>query len=286
MKRIRKLHFGPAGIPNTVKGKSIKEGVIEVKRLRLDAMEIEFVRRISLNEKSAKEVYDVARSLRGLLTVHAPYYVNLASDDEDKIEKSIERVVKSAVIGAKAGAWSVCFHAGYYLQRDSEEVYRIIRRNLERVVEEVKSHGVKIWLRPETTGKPTQFGTLEEVIRLSEELDMVLPVIDFAHLHARELGKIDTYEEFRWVLEKLENRLGRTALDNMHIHISGIEYTEKGEKRHLNLGETTYPYEDLLRALIEFKVKGVVISESPNLEEDALLLKNTYERLKRTKSRK
>ncbi len=273
------LYFGPAGIPTSAKKRSTKDGVIEVKALGLDAMEIEFVRRVSLDRKAAREVAKVASQLGVVLTVHAPYYVNLAAKDEEKTKASIERIYRSATIGAAAGAWSVCFHPGFYLGRDPGEVYEQVKAGLRRVLEMLSDEGVEIWIRPETTGKLTQFGSLEETIRLSEELEMVLPVVDFAHIHARTNGAYNTYEEFREMLTLIESKLGREALDNMHIHVSGIDYGEKGEIQHLNLDESDFNYRDLLRVLAEFKVKGVVICESPNLEEDALLLKRTYEEI-------
>jgi len=274
-----KLRFGPAGIPRSAKTRSTKNGVVEVKRLGLDAMEIEFVRRIGLSEKSARDVRKIAESLNIVLTVHAPYYVNLASPDEAKAAASIERVFRSAVIGHIAGAWSVCFHTAYYMGRDSETVYSIVKEALKTIVRRLSETGVEIWVRPETTGAPSEFGTLDELLRLSEDLEMVLPVIDFAHLHARSKGKVNSYEEFSDILAEIESRLGREALENMHIHVSGIEYGDKGEIRHLNLRESDLNYLDLLRALRDFSVKGVVICESPNLEEDALLLKDSYARL-------
>jgi len=277
--RPDRLRFGPAGIPLRAKARSTKQGVLEVKALGLDAMEIEFVRRISLTEQSAREVAAVARELDVALTVHAPYYVNLASPDKSKAEASAQRVYQSAVIGYAAGAWSVCFHAAYYMGKGSEEVYSIVKEALKGIIAKLKDEGVEIWLRPETTGSPTEFGTLDELLKLSSELEMVMPVIDFAHLHARSNGAFNSYEEFSDVLSRIEDALGREALGNMHIHVSGIEYGEKGEIRHLNLRESDLEYEDLVRALKDFNVKGVLISESPNLEEDALTLKKLFESL-------
>lgn len=277
--RPDRLRFGPAGIPLRAKARSTKQGVLEVKALGLDAMEIEFVRRISLTEQSAREVAAIARELDVALTVHAPYYVNLASPDKSKAEASAQRVYQSAVIGYAAGAWSVCFHAAYYMGKGSEEVYSIVKEALKGIIAELKDEGVEIWLRPETTGSPTEFGTLDELLKLSSELEMVMPVIDFAHLHARSNGAFNSYEEFSDVLSRIEDALGREALGNMHIHVSGIEYGEKGEVRHLNLRESDLEYEDLVRALKDFNVKGVLISESPNLEEDALTLKKLFESL-------
>ena len=275
--RPDRLRFGPAGIPLRAKARSTKQGVIEVKALGLDAMEVEFVRRISLTEQTAREVASVARGLDVALTVHAPYYVNLASPDKSKAEASAQRVYQSAVIGYAAGAWSVCFHAAYYMGRSSEEVYSIVKEALKSIVAKLRDEGIEIWLRPEATGSPAEFGALDELLRLSSELEMVMPVIDFAHLHARSNGAFNSYEEFCSVLSAVENALGRDSLNNLHIHVSGIEYGDKGEIRHINLRESDFRYEDLVRALKDFNVKGVVISESPNLEEDALLMKKLYE---------
>lgn len=276
MWRPEKVYFGPAGIPTTVKKGGLKEGIIEVKRLGLDAMEIEFVRKVFLTEKGAREVRGVAEPLGVVLTVHAPYYVNLATNDETKLEASIERVLQSARIGYLAGAWSVCFHAGYYRGEAPESVYERIREAVKRIVSTLSDEGVEIWIRPETTGKPTQFGTLEELLRLSQEVEMVMPTIDFAHLHARGGGALREYSHFAAVLEMVERYLGREGLDNMHIHVSGIEYSDKGEVRHLNLDEADLDYKLLVKAFKEYGIRGVVISESPNLEGDAILLKTLY----------
>ena len=274
--RPERLHFGPAGIPTTVKKGGLIEGLQEVKKLGLDAMEIEFVRKIFLTPEGAEDVKGVARELGVVLTVHAPYYINLNSEDEAKVRASIERVLESARVGFKAGAWSVCFHAGYYGDQDPGAVHSLMKERIASIVRTLKDEGVEIWIRPETTGKPSQYGSLEELLELSQELEMVMPVVDFAHLHAREGGKFRRYDDFAGVLELVEKHLGREGLDNMHIHVSGIEYTEKGEVRHLNLEEADLEYKLLVKALREFNVKGVLISESPNLEGDAMLLRDLF----------
>ena len=271
-----RVYFGPAGVPTTVKKGGVVEGIMEVKRLGLDAMEIEFVRKIFLDERGAVEVKSVASQLGIVLTVHAPYYVNLNSADEAKVKASIDRVLDSARIGFKAGAWSVCFHAGYYGDEDENKTHEIIKDHIKRIVSVLRDEGVEIWVRPETTGKPSQYGNLEEILDISSEVEMVLPVVDFAHLHARGKGALKRYQDFTRVLELIEEKVGRLGLDNMHIHVSGIEYGERGEIRHLNLEEADLDYKLLVKALKEFNVRGVIISESPNLEGDALLLKDIY----------
>ncbi|MBA7658287.1 hypothetical protein ES703_66236 [subsurface metagenome] len=135
-----------------------------------------------------------------------------------------------------------------------------------------------MWIRPETMGKPSQFGTPKEIFDLCTELEGLAPCIDFAHWHART-GGFNSYHEFASILEQLKKQLGRAALDNMHIHVSGIAYGGKGEIKHLNLKESDLQYAELLKALKDYEAKGVVICESPNLEEDAVLMQATYNNL-------
>lgn len=133
-------------------------------------------------------------------------------------------------------------------------------------------------IRPEVTGRESQFGTLEEVLRLSAEVKGLAPCIDFAHWHART-GAFNSHKEFVTMLQRVESALGRQALDNMHLHVAGIEYGRGGEKRHLRLKDSDLNFIELLQALKDYGVKGSLICESPNLEEDALLLQECYEAL-------
>jgi len=269
---VDRLRFGPAGIPRSVKKRNLIEGIKRVRELGLDAMEIEFVRGIWLTEEKAREAGRVAKELDVLLTAHAPYYINLAAREEEKRKRSIEYIVKSAKVLHAAGGWSVVFHPGWYMKKAPSTVYEIIKRSLAEVIERVKSLGIDVWIRPETMELKSKFGSLDEVIRLSQEFDLVLPCIDFAHLRYREGW--NSKEEFRAVLEKLEKELGRYALDNMHIHVSGIKLDRHGT--HLNLLESDMRWKELIEVLKEFNVKGVLISESPNLEEDGLMMKKYW----------
>ena len=144
------------------------------------------------------------------------------------------------------------------------------------ITEALAKSNNKIWIRPETTGKATQWGDLNEIVRLSKEFEQVLPSVDFSHLHARYNGIVNTYDEFAQIFETIGNELGQVALDNFHAHIAGIEYGAKGEKKHLNLEESDFNYKDLLKAFKAFDVKGAVVCESPNIEDDAKLLKEYY----------
>ena len=272
---MEKLLFGTAGIPASSKGPT-EQGIADVKKLGLGAMELEFVHSINITKEKAPVIKKVAEENNIVLTCHAPYFINLNSLEKPKLKASIQRILNSARILNLCGGWSVCFHPGFYQKSAKEEAFERVRKAMKEISETINKENNQVWIRPETTGKETQFGNIDEILTLSSEFGNVMPCIDFAHFHARTNGKYNSYQEFSEILEKVEKTLGKKGLENMHIHITGIAYGEKGEKNHLNLEDSDLKYKDLLKALKDFNAKGVVISESPNIEEDALLMKRTY----------
>jgi deoxyribonuclease-4 len=273
---MKKLVFGTAGIPLSTASSGTENGIWRVKELGLGGMELEFVRSINITKERAPGVKKVAKENDVLLTCHAPYFINLNAKEKAKLEASKARILDSARIAHLCGAWSVCFHAAFYMKQEPAMVYEKVKKQVKGIVETLKAEGNDIWVRPETTGKGSQFGNLEEVLKLSAEVPRVMPCIDFPHLHARSGGRMNSYGEFRQILDKVENALGEEGLENMHIHTSGIEYSDKGERRHLNLEGSDMNYRDLLKVWKEYKVKGIIISESANIEGDAMLLRDTY----------
>lgn len=272
-----KLNFGTAGIPLSTNPYDILNGVRQVRKLNLDALELEFVRSVSIKKEKAAEVNKTAKDNRVLLTCHGQYYINLNSLEKAKVKASAYRILNAARIAWLCGAYSLTFHAAYYMKADPAKVYENVKREIRDIVKILKNEGNNIWIRPETTGKAAQWGTFEEIVKLSSEVEQVLPCIDFSHIHARYNGRYNTHKEFSEILVYIEKHLGRTALNNMHIHVSGIAYGEKGEKNHLNLKECDFNYNDLLKAFNDFRIKGAVISESPNIERDAMLMQKVYQ---------
>jgi len=254
-------------------------GVKQVRVLGLDAMEFEFVQSVHVNEKLAPVIKKTAEDLNVVLTCHGQYYVNLAAIEPVKLHASVNRMLSAAKRVHECGGWSITWHMGYYLGRPKDKVHEIVKHGVKDVVKKLQDEGVKIWIRPETTGKETQWGDLQETIKLAQEVEQVLPCVDFGHLHARYNGTNNTLEEFRDILSQIEKGLGRDALDNMHIQCCGINYGPKGEKNHLNFEDSDFNWRDMLKAWKEFKIKGVVITESPNIEQDALFLQKTYKSL-------
>lgn len=268
--------FGTAGVPLSSRERSTEAGVQRVKELGLDAMEVEFVHGVRMKEEKAARVGTIAQRENIALTCHAPYYINLNSREQDKVVASKTRLLDTARIANILGATSIIFHPAFYTESKPETVLQKVLLELAEVRKELDKEGNKVVLRPETTGKPSQFGDLQETIRLSKEIDGVLPCIDFSHLYARSNGSINTYDDFCYVLDKIAEQLGDKWTNNAHFHISGIEYGLKGEKRHLIFRESDLKFAEILKALITFGIKGTVICESPNIEEDTLLLKETY----------
>jgi deoxyribonuclease-4 len=275
---MKELLFGTGGTPHSAKTPSAIDGIKRIAELGLGCMELEFVYGVRMAEASARLVAETAQDLGVKLSAHGPYYINLNAREPEKIAASQERIIQTARIGNLCGAESVVFHAAFYLKDPPEKTYQVVKKNLAEVMNQLKKENNLIVVRPEVMGKPSQFGTIEEIIRLCQELEGVDICMDFAHWHART-GQANSYDEFISILEQIKGGLGDEAIKNMHIHISGIAYAQKGERKHLDLPDSDLNYIALLRALKDYGVKGLVICESPSLEEDARLLQETYQNL-------
>ncbi len=219
--------------------------------------------------KKASQKYGVS------LSVHAPYYINLNSPEEGKRIASQERIMQSARLAEMCGAKNVVFHPGYYGKGSAEEAYERVRKEIKEVISILRRDMNRVVLRLETMGKKSQFGSLEEILFLCQEIDGILPCVDFSHIHTRS-GKANTYLEFHRILKKIEKKLGKEALKNMHIHVSGAIYSDKGEIKHINLQESDFRYDEWVQVLKDLDVEGSVICESPEQDKDALLLKNLF----------
>ena len=277
--KFDKLNFLTAGMPlRTGKG-SYPEAFDIIEEMGLDGLELEFVHGVRMNPETREKVKTIRAEKNLVLTAHAPFYINLNSKEEDKVEASAARIVETAAVAGEVGAFSITFHAAYYMGKDKDTVFNQVKTQIVNINKIIAKENINLWIRPETTGKPTQWGDLDEIINLSKEFENVLPCIDFSHLHARSAGEYNTYNEFSQIFEKLGKKLGDYAINNFHGHLAGIDYGAKGEKKHLNLEESDMNYKDLLKVMKEFGVKGALVCESPNIEDDAALLKQYYQTL-------
>ncbi len=250
------IKVGPAGLGPV---KEAVEKLEELHGLGLSACEIAFTYGVYIKDKkTAEEIGKEAKKQGIRLSIHAPYWINLNSKEKKKIEESKKRILDCCETGEYLGAYRVVFHPGYYNGRDKEETYENIKNAILDMQKEIKKNKWKIEIAPETTGKINVFGSVDEILKLADETGCAF-CIDFAHILARE-KKVD-YES---ILKKF------SKFKELHIHFSGIEYGDKGERKHIKTKDNE------LKALIENLKKYakdkevVIINESPDMIEDSI----------------
>lgn len=270
------IYLGPAGVPMTSEEHTTLGGLKRVAELGLNAMEIEFVRGVTMKNELAKEVGRLAKKLKIMLSVHCPYFINLCSTDKRIIAASKKRIIDSVERSYHMGARVAVFHAGYYGSLSPEAAYGMIKEAELDMLDNLKSMGIdEVALGNETTGKISAFGNLDELIRLGEEVHGCEPVVDFAHLWARAAGKINYSEIF----DKLEP----LKMKHLHCHFTSMEWTPAkvpgtgNERRHLPISFNEPPVEPLVKEILKRKVNITIISESPVLEQDSLVMKKMFE---------
>jgi deoxyribonuclease-4 len=230
----------------------------------LDCMEVEFTYGVRMDPKSAKAVGILAREKGVRLSVHAPYYINLASEEKEKLAASKKRILDSCQRANAMGARNVAFHAGFYQTRTAGQTYERIKKAMIGLQKQIARRKWQVTLCPEVTGKPSQFGSLEELLHLKKETGCGITV-DFSHLYARQQGDID----YAAILKKLPKKF--------HAHFSGIEYGPKGERKHIRT--TPEFFEPLARELVNCKPDITIISESPKPYEDAMMMQRVIQNL-------
>ncbi|MFH0831419.1 MAG: deoxyribonuclease IV [archaeon] len=273
-----KLRFGPAGMPLAMKGRKLAEGIEYTANEGLNAFEVEFVRGVRGNKEDWAEAKLTAKKNDVLLSCHAPYYINCCSPSKDKQQTSVRNLLQTARAAELLGAYIIVFHPGYYQGQSPEQAMSRCVSVLREVIKKMKSEKLHCILGAETTGKQSAFGSLDENIKLAKILPEVKPVIDFAHLHARANGSIKSKEDYEKIFDKIKKELGEDYLKQMHCHFAEIEFTEKGERRHLSLGERWQPdFRQLAKVIKSKKLMLTIISESPNLDLDALEMQKLAE---------
>lgn len=281
METTTSMLFGTVGTPiSTPKKPGGSIGAIQtLKGLNLGALELGWVQSVRVTEEKCAEIKQTAADCAIRLSVHAPYYINLNADEEEW-PKSRQRLMDAAYYGNLAGATDIIFHPGSYFEKPAEEVLKIALPRLAACSEELLKKGNQVILRPETMGKSAMLGSFEDTLVMSKEIDGVLPCLDFAHLHARPGdGTVNSTEEWKTMIDAYQKALGSDALKKLHIHLSGIEYSLKGEKNHLPIRESDLNIQQLLETLKNAGCAGRILCESPILEEDAVFMQDLWKSL-------
>ncbi|MFH0956982.1 MAG: TIM barrel protein, partial [Candidatus Aenigmatarchaeota archaeon] len=259
-----KILVGTAGIPGSSSERTTLGGIRRVAELGLHSMEVEFVRGVNMSPALALAAGKAAREAGVKLSVHAPYYINLCNPE--KAKDSMKRIIDSCHRGHLMGAEVIVFHPGYYGKLSKEDAFEMVSGACREMAEALEDNGFLVKLGLETTGKTSQFGTVDEILRICDENKHCVPVIDWSHIFAKYQGKVD----FRSVLAKVTD----ASFRKIHTHFSGIEFTEKGERRHLPIDSRQPDFSEVAKVILGSNLKEInIISESPALEHDALEMK-------------
>ncbi len=269
-----KIFLGPGGIPLSMKGKPTAQGVREVARIGLNAMEIEFVRQVNLSNQSAREVGEIAKEVGVRLSVHAPYYINLCSKDEKIVEASKKRILDSAERAEIMDADAVAIHVAYYSGLGKENDFEKVENGMREILDRMKTAGIKnVNLGVETMGKKSQFGTLEETLKLHKKIKQIIPYIDWGHMFVAGNGKINYGE----IIESL----GRAKIKHINSHFSSVKKNNRGEfvDVHVPIENKNPDFEPLAKEILKRKIDITIICESPLLDHDSLRMKYILEKL-------
>lgn len=270
------LKFGPAGNPpNFFKSEYRKDRLnapLWCSSIGLNANERQMTYGARMKEEDAIKFGELAKKNDVTLSVHGPYYVVLTSIKNKVYENSIKELVKTFHLAKLMGAKRVIFHPGF--GKDFQKVIKALKQ-----VEKDKPEEVTVY--PETMGKHSQLGSLNDVLTICENTESQ-PCIDFGHLHARENGSLKKEEDFRKIFVEIEKRLGNKSLKELHCHFYPVEFTEKGEKTHRAVYEKDFhpKFEPFARLIKEFKIYPTLISESKDSQDiGALHMKSVMQKL-------
>lgn len=264
------MRFGPAGYPS--KGKNPEGSLRYTRELGLDALEVEFVRGARIGGERAKEIGRIAKDLDIRLSCHAPYFISFNSETPETREKSVDWVMDTAKAAHNLGAYIIVIHAASY-GKSPETALGSVVKGLSICKEKMDDEGIKdVILGVETMGKKGQFGTLKEISKVMDEVEGVRPVLDVAHVHARDVGGLKTKDDMRLLIDEFFPLCGDIA----HFHISCIKYGDKGEISHLPLSTKDPDLQMLADVLDDSDQECTFICESPLIEEDAVLFRNMF----------
>ena len=278
------IRFGPSGNSDSFYEQGYKSSVqmpAWLCTLGLTAYEYQCSKGVNVGEATARKIGEEASKNNIFLSIHAPYYINMASREEEKRVNSKRYIIETLTCAKWMGAKRIVVHTGSYSKVDKKWALDMAIRIMKEVLGEARDSGLDdVIICPEVLGKQNQLGSLDEIIEICKIDEKLIPTVDFGHIHARGLGSLNSVEDFEAVLCKIENSLGMERLKHLHCHFSRIEFTRGGEKRHWTVDDTQFgpEFKYLAEAICKKKMEPVIICESrDNMAEDALKLKKIYE---------
>ncbi len=285
------VRFGPAGAPDSFYKEGHKSSLEMpewLERKGLTAFEYQCSRGVNIGEETARRLGELCAERNIVLSIHAPYYINLSTSDPDLKTRTMGHLLKSLNAAKSMGAKVVVFHPGSGSGPNRWELMAAAKTLLKEVLARAEAEGLSgILLAPETMGKRNMLGSLDEVLELCELGDQVVPAVDFGHMHAVSGGRFKDKQTYEEALDLIVERLGREYVQNLHIHFSPVEFTHGGEKRHRTALETEFgpDFAPLAEILTERDLSATIICESAGRQaEDAIIYRDIYYELLRGKN--
>jgi deoxyribonuclease-4 len=277
------VRFGPAGIPLSCKGRTLKDGLEDIYALELNAMEIQLVRGVGQKIENAEEIASLAEELDIQLSVHTPYYMDLISSTEG-IERSLENIKWAGILADQLGAEVVNTHVGLYGKKSKKESMEIVVKNVRYLRNWYKKQKLKPKIGLETSGKQKVFGSLDEILNVCKRVTGAVPVLNFAHLHAYEGGTLKKKENFQEIFEKTEKLL---KTKTFYTHFSGVEHDDGNKKRCTPIKKGDMRFDPLADCILDNDdYELTIISGSPLLEHDAMYMKVILDRVQQKREAK
>ncbi len=280
------IKFGPSGNSDGFRLAGFSESINSpkwVNDLGLDCFEYSFGRGVNLTTQKAEIIGKAFSDENIELSVHAPYFINYASIEEEKVNNSYRYLLDSLKYAKIMQAKRVVFHPSTQGKLSREEAVNLTKKRLSILADKILEYGYSdMIVCPETMGKSAQIGTEIEIATFCTLAPFYYPCIDFGHLNSRTNGSLKTTEDFLKILDNIEEIAGREKLEKLHIHFSKIMYGDKGEIKHLTFEDDKYgpEFEPLAKALKIKRLEPYIICESAGTQDiDALYMKNVYKNL-------
>lgn len=268
------IRIGPAGIPLSSSGRTIEDGITYTRELGLNAMEVQFVRGITIDEEYAEQCGEQAAEAEIDLTLHAPYYTNLATDNESTLDKTLDKIKDAGRMAQAMGARLVVVNPGFYTSHDKDETVDLVTERLRKARDWYTRHDIDADIGLKTMGKQKTFGTLEEIVEVTGSTKHTKPVVNMGNIHGRTNGSLKTPEDF----EKVLDRVAEIGVEEFHIQFSGVQYESGNVVNTIPIKKSDLDFEPLLECILDNDLDVTVISDSPIVEHDAMHMKIILER--------
>ncbi len=277
------IRFGPSGNSDSFYEQGFKSSSQMPAWLAskgLNAYEYSCTKGVKVGEATAREIGQQAQNNNIFVSIHAPYYINMSSEEEDKRENSKRYIMETLQVAKWMGAKRIVVHTGSTSKLGREKSLELAIQILKETLQMSDAAGFgDISICPEVLGKHNQLGTLEEIMEMCKIDERLVPTIDFGHVHARGLGILNSQEDFETVIDFIENSIGKERTKNIHCHFSRIEFSKGGEKKHWNFSDKEFgpEFKHLAPVLVNRKMEPVIICESRGMmAEDAAEMKEIY----------